>query len=123
MCDGFSLSETIRLGNFVFIADFFGSLSLSPRIGHTGSTFMGSTRNEASTLQLAMIEDSTEEFLMASSREGSFGLPSPRSCSTRPSLAPVTTMPWIEDVPAAQATMMVPLCTAALRLETGLSSE
>jgi hypothetical protein len=50
MCDGFSLSETIRLGNFVFIADFFGSLSLSPRIGHTGSTFMGSTRNEASTL-------------------------------------------------------------------------
>jgi hypothetical protein len=31
MCDGFSRGETIRLGNFEFIADYFGGLSLYPR--------------------------------------------------------------------------------------------
>jgi hypothetical protein len=34
MYGGFSLSETIHLGNFEFIADYFGSLSLSPRRGN-----------------------------------------------------------------------------------------
>jgi hypothetical protein len=33
MCGGFSLSETIHLGSFEFIADYFGGLSLSPRRG------------------------------------------------------------------------------------------
>jgi hypothetical protein len=31
MCGGFSLSEPVHLGNFEFIADYFGGLSLSPR--------------------------------------------------------------------------------------------
>jgi hypothetical protein len=30
-CGGFSLAETICLGNFEFISDYLGSLSLSPR--------------------------------------------------------------------------------------------
>jgi hypothetical protein len=46
-----------------------------------------------------MIEDSTEEFLMASHREGCFGLPSPRRCNTRASLTPATTTPWMENAP------------------------
>jgi hypothetical protein len=30
MCGGFSLSETIHLGNFKFITDYFSGVSLSP---------------------------------------------------------------------------------------------
>jgi hypothetical protein len=60
-CGGFSLNEIIRLGNFDFIADYFGSLSLSPSRGDEGVAFMGSTHHGASTPQWAMIEDSTED--------------------------------------------------------------
>jgi hypothetical protein len=48
-CSGFSLDETVRLGNFEFIADYFDGLSLSLRRGDTGVAFMGSTRSGAST--------------------------------------------------------------------------
>jgi hypothetical protein len=77
-CGGFSLGQTVHLRNFEFIAEYFGGLSLSTRRGDEGDAFMGSTHSGASTPRRAMIEDSTEEFLMMSSREGSFGLPSPR---------------------------------------------
>jgi hypothetical protein len=43
MCGGFSLSETVCLVIFEFIADYFGGLSLSPGKGDKGATFMGST--------------------------------------------------------------------------------
>jgi hypothetical protein len=75
---GFFLGETVHVGNFKFIADYFGSMSLSPRKGDEDTTLMGSTRSGASTLRRAMIEDSIEEFLTVSSGEGSFDLPSPR---------------------------------------------
>jgi hypothetical protein len=48
-CSGFSLSETVHLGNFEFITDYFDDLSLSPRRGDIGVAFMGSTRSGAST--------------------------------------------------------------------------
>jgi hypothetical protein len=60
-CSGFSLGKPIHLGNFEFIADYFGSLSLSPRRGNEGTIFVGSTHSGASTPQRAMIEDSTED--------------------------------------------------------------
>jgi hypothetical protein len=50
-CSGFSLCETVCLGNFEFIADYFGGLSLSLRRGDEGTAFMGSTRSGASTLR------------------------------------------------------------------------
>jgi hypothetical protein len=81
-CSGFSLDQTIHPGNFEFIVDYFGSLSLSPRRGDTGAAFMGSTRSGAPTLWRAMIENYAEEFLMASSGEGRFGLLSPRRRGT-----------------------------------------
>jgi hypothetical protein len=81
-CGGISLGETICLGNFELIADYFDGLSLSPRRGDEGATFVGSTRSGASTPRQAMIKDSTEEFLMASGNEGSFDHPSPRGRST-----------------------------------------
>jgi hypothetical protein len=68
-CGGFSLGETICLGNFEFITKYFDDPSLSPRRGYAGVAFMGSTP------RWAMMEDSAEEFLMASSREGSFAPP------------------------------------------------
>jgi hypothetical protein len=42
-CGGFSLSETIRLGSFEFIIDYFSSLSLSPRWNTSGAAIMGTT--------------------------------------------------------------------------------
>jgi hypothetical protein len=40
MCGGFSLDETIRLGNFEFIGDYFEGLSLSPRRGDEGAALV-----------------------------------------------------------------------------------
>jgi hypothetical protein len=90
-CSGFSLSETVHLGNFKFITDYFSGLSRSPERGDEGAAFVGSTCCGASTPQRAMIEDSTEEFLTTSSGEGSFSRPSPRRHSAESSLAPATT--------------------------------
>jgi hypothetical protein len=93
MCGGFSLGETVCLGKFKFIADYFGGLSLSSRRGNIGATFMGSTHSWASTPQRAMMEDSIEEFLTMSSGEGSFNLPSCTRHGMGASLAPITTKP------------------------------
>ncbi len=46
-CGGFSLCKTIRLGNFEFIINYFGGLSLSPSRGNKGATFIGSTHSGA----------------------------------------------------------------------------
>jgi hypothetical protein len=97
-CSGFSLGETIHLENFKFIADFFGGMSFTPRRGDESAAFLGSTHSGTSTPRQAMIEDSTEEFLTASSGEGSFGLPSPRRRSAGASPALVTTTPWLTDI-------------------------
>jgi hypothetical protein len=77
-CGGFSLGETVCLGNFEFITDYFGGLRLFPRRGDEGTTFMGLTLSVSSTSLWAMIEDSVEDFYTASGGEGRFGLPSPR---------------------------------------------
>jgi hypothetical protein len=114
MCGGFFPGEVVCLGNFEFIADYINGLILSPRRGDTGSAFMGSTRSEAPTPCRAMIEGSAEELLTVSSREGRFGLPSPRRRGTGASLAPVTTTPRMENAPAAQAMMTVPSWTVVL---------
>jgi hypothetical protein len=75
-CGGFSLCETVRFGSLEFIVDFFSDLSLSPNDNGSCVTFMGSPRSKPMTPLWAMIEDSTEEFFTASSREGGSGLPS-----------------------------------------------
>jgi hypothetical protein len=70
LCCGFSLGETVRLGNFEFTTDYFSGLSLSPRRSNSSATFMGSMRNRSPSLWWAMVEDSFEEFDTASSGEG-----------------------------------------------------
>jgi hypothetical protein len=60
-CGRFSLGEPVHLGNFEFVTDYFGGLSLSPRRDDSGTAFIGSTRCGASTLRWAMIEDSTKD--------------------------------------------------------------
>jgi hypothetical protein len=72
-CGGCSLSATICFGSLEFIADCFSSLTLSPG-GDSSAIFMGMTCNRSLSLQ-AMIEDSLDKFYMASSGEGSLGLP------------------------------------------------
>jgi hypothetical protein len=98
MCGGISLGETICLGNFKFIAGYFGDRSLSPRRGDAGAVFMGSTRSGASIPRWAMTGDSTEEFLMASSGEGGLGLPSPRRRGMGAPSIPIATTPWLKDI-------------------------
>jgi hypothetical protein len=114
-CGGFSLGESVHLRNFEFIVDYFSGLSLSPRRGDEGPAFVASTHNDASTLQWAMMEDSTEEFLTASNGEGSFSHPSPRRRSTGASFATATTTTRKEN---ALATMRFPLRKAAPWSET-----
>jgi hypothetical protein len=99
-CGGFALGKTICLGNFEFIADYFGAPSLSPRRGDSSAAFMGSIHSGTPSPWWAMIENSVEEFLTVSSGDGSFGLPSSRRCSTGASLAPMTTTPWMKNAPA-----------------------
>jgi hypothetical protein len=70
-----------------------------------------------------MIEDSAEEFLTVSSGEGSFSLPSPKRRDMGATLTLVTTTPKMENAPAAQATMIVPLWMAASQPETYLPFE
>jgi hypothetical protein len=69
---------------------------------------MGPTHSGASTPRWTVIGDSTKEFLLAPSREGSFGLPSPKSRGMGASLTPITTIPLMENAPTAQTMMMVP---------------
>jgi hypothetical protein len=69
-CGGFSFDETVHLGSFEFITDYFGGLRLSHRKSDLGIAFMGPTHNGLPSPQWATIEDSTEEFHMASSRGG-----------------------------------------------------
>jgi hypothetical protein len=120
---GFSLSETVRLGSFEFITDYFGGLSLSPKRGNSGVAFMGSTRSRTPSPRQAIIEDSTNEFLIVSSREGGSSLPSPRRRTTRASATPITPTPWMENASATQATATVPPQTMASRPDTGLHFE
>jgi hypothetical protein len=44
-CGGFSLGELVHLGNFKFIADYFGSLSLSPKRSDECAISVGSTHS------------------------------------------------------------------------------
>jgi hypothetical protein len=118
-CGRFSLGEPVCLGNFEFIADYFGGLSLSLRRSDEGAIFVGSTRSGASTLQQAMIEDSAKEYLTASSGEGGIDQLSPRWHNTRTSLAPASTMTWKE----ASSTIRFPLQMAVPRPETNYLSE
>jgi hypothetical protein len=59
---------------------------------------MGSIRSEALAPWWAIIEDSTEDILMTSSREGCFGLPSFRRCGMGAPPTPVTTTSWLKDI-------------------------
>jgi hypothetical protein len=99
-CGGFSLGKPIRLGNFEFIANYFGGLCLSPGWGNEGTVFEGSTHSGESTPQWATFKDSTEEFLTVSSGEGSFNHPSPRWRSMGARFALTATTSWKENAPA-----------------------
>jgi hypothetical protein len=85
---GFSLSETVHLGSLEFIINYFGSLSLYPRRGDSGTAFMGSTSSRTLSPQRAMIENSVEEFLTVLSGEGGCALTYPRRRDTGVSLLP-----------------------------------
>jgi hypothetical protein len=94
---GFSLGETIHLGSFEFITDYFSGLSLSPSRGDSGPAFMGSTRSGTPSPRWAMIEDSAEEFITTSSGEGGSNLPFPGRHVTGALTTPIATTPWMKN--------------------------
>jgi hypothetical protein len=99
-CGSFPLGETVRFRSLEINIDCFGGLSLSPKGSDSGDVFMGMTRSWLPSLW-TILEDSTNEFYMASSGEGSSGLPVSRRHSTGTSPAPIATAPWSEGAPAS----------------------
>jgi hypothetical protein len=79
----------------------------SPPGGDSGASFVGMTHSGLPSLQ-AMIEDSTDEFYMASSGGGSSSLLVSQRLSTGASPSPTATTRWLEDAPATQTMMTVP---------------
>jgi hypothetical protein len=116
-CSGFSLTKIVLLGSFEFIADCFGGLSLSTKGIDSGAILMGTTCS-GSPLLRAMIKDSTDEFYMALSKEGSSDLSASRRHSTGASLAPIATTPWLENTAAIQTMTIVSPWTLAPWTET-----
>jgi hypothetical protein len=57
-CGGFSLDETICVGSLEFIADYFGSLSLSLKGSNSGAVFAGMAHSGSPSL-CAILENST----------------------------------------------------------------
>jgi hypothetical protein len=92
-CGGVYLNETICLGCFEFIPDYFSDLGLSPKRSNSGATFMDSTCSRSPSPRWAMIEDSIEEFHMVPKGEGGSSLPSSRRCGVGALFAPATTTP------------------------------
>jgi hypothetical protein len=122
MCGGVSLGETIWFGSLQFITDYFDSLSLSPKGSDSGAIFMGTTHNGSLSLW-AMIEDSTEEFYMASNGERGSGLPFSQRHGIGAPPVLVATTPWLEDLLATQAKTTIPSWVLALWPDTSLPLE
>jgi hypothetical protein len=118
-CNGFSLGETFCFGSLEFMADCFGGLSLSPKGSDPGAIIMGTTHSGSPSLR-AMIEDSTIEFYMTSSREGSSSLPASLRHSMGAPHNPIATIPKLEDTPATQTMTIVQPWRLALQSHTGL---
>jgi hypothetical protein len=69
------------------------------------------------------MEDSTKEYLTASSGERGFGLPSPRRHGMGAPPTPITTTPWMENTPPTQDMTTVPSWMAALWPDTSIPFE
>jgi hypothetical protein len=105
-CNGFSLGETIRFGGLDFITDCFSSLSLSPKGNNSCVIFIRMARSGSPSLR-SILEDSTNEFYTASSREGSSGFPISQRHSLGTPPAPIETTPWPKDAQTPQTMAIV----------------
>jgi hypothetical protein len=109
-CNGISLGETIHFGRLEFIADCFGSLSFSPKGNDSCTVFMGMACSGSPSWR-SILEDSTDEFYTAYSREGSSGFPISRRHSLGTPPAPIETTPWPKDALTPQTMVTVQLWT------------
>jgi hypothetical protein len=118
-CGSCSLGETVHFESLRFTTNNFSSLSLTPKGSNPGAVFMGKDRKGSPSL-CTMLEDITNEFYMASSGEGSFGLPVSQRCSIGAPPAPIETTPWPENASSPQTMMMVPAWTITPLSDTRL---
>jgi hypothetical protein len=89
---GFSLKEIVRFRSLEFNADCFSILSLSLKESDSGAGFWSATHSGPPP-PWDMIEDSIEEFYIASTEEGGYGLPPCPRHGTGPTPAPIATTP------------------------------
>jgi hypothetical protein len=97
-------------------------MSVSPKVSNSGVVFMGATHSGLPSL-CTILEDSTDEFYMASSGEESSGLPVSQRCSMGKPPASISTTPWSEDALTPQAMTMVPSWTITPLPNTRLPPE
>jgi hypothetical protein len=100
--------------------------SLSPIGDSSGIAIIGSTRGGTPCPLRALIEDSIEEFHIASDVEGRTDLPFPQRHSTGPSTPPpppLATILWSETTPTTHALMTIPPLQAAPRHKPLLGEE
>jgi hypothetical protein len=93
-CGGFSLNETVCSRSLEVIIDCFGSVSLSPKKNDSGIIFVGETCGGLPSLR-TILEDTTNEFYMTPSGEGSSSLSVSQRHSMGTPPAPITTTPWL----------------------------
>jgi hypothetical protein len=104
------------------IINCIGSLSLYPKGSDLGAVCMGMTCN-GSPLLCTILKDSTDEFYMTSSGEGSSSFPISQSHSMGTPPAPLATTPWQEDALIPQTMAMDLPQTIALSPDNELPLE
>jgi hypothetical protein len=87
----FTHGKTIYSGSLEFIADCFGSLSLSDEGNVSSAVFVGMTHSRSPSLH-TILEDSANEGGTTSSRGGNSSFPISRGCNMVTRTIPITTI-------------------------------
>jgi hypothetical protein len=122
-CGGFSLDETIGFGSLVFIADYFGGLSLSSLGDVLGAIVMDYAYGRPQSPPRTMMRDSAEEFPIASNGEGRIGFLSPKRHGMGAPPASAMTIPLPENPPTTQTTATILPRQATPQSDTNLLLE
>jgi hypothetical protein len=119
---GFNLGKTIHFGSLEFIADCFGSLSLSPKGNNSGVAFVGMAHS-GSPSPCTILEDFANEFYTTSSIMGSSSFPISQRRSMVTLSIFIMTTPRLEDSSTPHTIVMVLPRTIVPCLNVGFPPE